>query len=92
MKQPATIQIKRVKKIKKVVAQPQHVLVEGPEPSQDLSYKFLMKFPEVKLLEEGISLDDFERQALVRDINTEFRLLRRLTETEEHLQNQERCG
>lgn len=60
---PATIQNKKVKKIKKVVAPAaaQHVLVEGPEPSQDLSYKFLMKFPEVKLLEEGISLDDFER-------------------------------
>jgi len=53
------------------------VLVEGPEPSQE--------FPEVSLLEEGIALDDFERQALVRDLNTEFRLLRRLTETNEHL-------
>jgi len=61
------------------------VLVEGPEPSQDLSYKWVMKFPEVSLLEEGIALDDFERQALVRDLNTEFRLLRRLTETNEHL-------
>jgi len=61
------------------------VLVEGPEPSQDLSYKWVMKFPEVHLLEEGIALDDFERQALVRDLNTEFRLLRRLTETNEHL-------
>ena len=35
---------------------------------------------------------DFERQALVRDLNTEFRLLRKLTETKEHLSNQEHCG
>jgi protein tyrosine phosphatase len=28
----------------------------------------------------------------VRDINTEFRLLRKLTETKDHLANQEKCG
>jgi hypothetical protein len=28
---------------------------------------------------------DFERHTSVRDINTEFRLLRKLTETKEHI-------
>lgn len=37
-------------------------------------------------------MHDFERQALVRDLNTEFRLLRKLTETKEHLANQETSG
>ena len=37
-------------------------------------------------------LNDFERQSTVRDLNTEFRLLRKLTETKEHLANQETCG
>jgi hypothetical protein len=39
------------------------------------------------MLEQGISLSDYERQALVRDLNTEFRLIRKLTETKEHLAN-----
>jgi hypothetical protein len=39
------------------------------------------------MLEVGIPINDYERQALVRDLNTEFRLLRKLTETKEHLAN-----
>ena len=70
----------------------QYVLVEGPEPSQDLSYIWVQKFKEVQLLEQGIPLADYERQALVRDLNTEFRLLRKLTETKQHLANQETYG
>lgn len=69
-----------------------YVLVEGPEPSQDLSYKWVQKFKEVQQLEVGIPIKDYERQALVRDLNTEFRLLRKLTETKEHLANQETSG
>lgn len=68
------------------------MLVEGPEPSQDLSYIWVQKFKEVLLLEQGIPLQDYERQALVRDLNTEFRLLRKLTETKQHLANQETYG
>ncbi len=45
------------------------------------------------MLEQGIPLFDFERQAVVRDLTSEFRLLRKLTETQEHLSNQETsCG
>ena len=66
-----------------------YVLVEGPEPSQDISYKWVYKLNEIQQLEAGIPLADFERQALVRDLQTEFRLLRKLTETKEHLSNQE---
>lgn len=69
-----------------------YILVEGPEPSQDLSYKWVQKFKEVQILEQGIPLNDFERQALVRDLNTEFRLMRKLTETKEHLANQDTTG
>lgn len=57
-----------------------------------MSYKWVQKFKEVKQIEQGIPLHDFERQALVRDLNTEFRLLRKLTETKEHLANQETSG
>lgn len=64
-----------------------YVLVEGPEPSQDISYKWVYQLNEIQQLEAGIPLHDFERQALVRDLSTEFRLLRKLTETKEHLAN-----
>lgn len=36
-------------------------LIEGPEPSQDLSYKWVLKVREVALLEQGIPLADYER-------------------------------
>ena len=64
-----------------------YVLIEGPEPSQDLSYQWVEKFKEVQIIGQGIPPHDFERQALVRDITSEFRLLRKLTETKEHLAN-----
>lgn len=67
-------------------------LVEGPEPSQDLSYKWVLKVKEVQMLEQGILISDFERQALVRDLANEFRLIRKLTETKEHLAGQETYG
>lgn len=38
-----------------------YVLVEGPEPSQDLSYIWVQKYKEVQLLEKGIPIDDYER-------------------------------
>ena len=37
-------------------------------------------------------MSDFERQQLVRDLGNEFRLIRKLTETKEHLSNQETYG
>jgi hypothetical protein len=40
-----------------------HFLVEGPEPSQDFSYKYVQKSQRIPLIEQGIPLDDFDRQA-----------------------------
>ena len=44
------------------------------------------------MLEQGILLSDFERQALVRDLQSEFRLIRKLSETKDHLAGQETYG
>ena len=37
----------------------------------------------------GIPIDEFNFQSKLRDLDTEYRLLRKLTETKEHLANQE---
>ena len=57
-----------------------------------MSYKWVLKVKEIQMLESGIPLLDYERQALVRDLANEFRLVRKLTETKEHLANQETIG
>ena len=38
-----------------------YILVEGPEPSQDISYKWVYQLNEVQQLETGIPLHDYER-------------------------------
>lgn len=43
----------------------------------------------MQLIEQGIALSEFAHQSKLRDLDTEYRLLRKLTETKEHLANQE---
>ena len=64
-------------------------MVEGPEPSQDLSFKWVLKYENVREVEKGVQLKDFEQSMESRELEAEFRLLRKLTETKEHIQNQE---
>ena len=63
--------------------------MEGPEPSQDLSYKWVLKYENVKNIEKGVQLNHLEQSMSLREFDAEFRLLRKLTETKEHTQQQE---
>lgn len=36
-----------------------YVLIEGPEPSQDLSYKWVAKYENVAEIEKGVPLHEF---------------------------------
>ena len=63
------------------------MLVEGPEPSQDLSYKWVAKYENVREIEKGVPIQEFNDSMQARILEAEFRLLRKLTETKEHLQN-----
>ena len=63
------------------------MLIEGPEPSQDLSYKWVLKYENVREVEKGVKLAEFQESMDCRELDAEFRLLRKLTETKEHLQN-----
>lgn len=48
-----------------------------------------MKFTDVREIERGVKLEEFPAQAECRELDAEFRLVRKLTETKEHTQNQE---
>lgn len=67
-----------------------NVLIEGPEPSQDLSYKWVQRNPKVQLIEQGVSINEFDLQCKLRDLASEFKLVKVLTETREHKENRER--
>lgn len=36
-----------------------YVIIEGPEPSQDLSYKWVAKYENVAEIEKGVALPEF---------------------------------
>ena len=46
-----------------------------------------MKYENVREVEKGVKLADFQESMDCRELDAEFRLLRKLTETKEHLQN-----
>lgn len=64
-----------------------YALIEGPEPSQDMSYKWVLRNEKVQLIETGIIIERFSIESKLRDLETEFRLVRKLTETKEHDNN-----
>ena len=48
-----------------------------------------MKFENVQEVERSVPAHEFRMTMQARELDAEFRLLRKLTETKEHLQNQE---
>ena len=54
-------------------------MIEGPEPSQDLSYKWVAKYENVAYIEKGVPPDEFQESKEARDLESEFRLLMTLT-------------
>jgi hypothetical protein len=45
------------------------------------------KYPNITEIEAGVTLGQFESSMKVRDLDAEFRLLRKLTETKYHTNN-----
>lgn len=54
------------------------IVLEGPEFDSDYSYFLVNGCDELKELEKGISLANFEEESLQRDPDMEFRLLTRI--------------
>lgn len=52
-----------------------------------MSYKWVAKYENVAEIEKGVPLSEFQDSMEARDLDAEFRLLRKLTETKEHQNN-----
>eukprot|EP00357_Protocruzia_adherens_P027720 CAMPEP_0115046564 /NCGR_PEP_ID=MMETSP0216-20121206/48815_1 /TAXON_ID=223996 /ORGANISM="Protocruzia adherens, Strain Boccale" /LENGTH=352 /DNA_ID=CAMNT_0002429651 /DNA_START=38 /DNA_END=1096 /DNA_ORIENTATION=- len=61
------------------------VKIEGPDSDEDVSFTWVKKSIDITKIEQGIILGDFPAQSKFRKSETEFRLIKRITETEEHL-------
>lgn len=59
-------------------------IIDGEEPTGDMSYKLITEQPDLKNLEDGINLSEFEENSEKRLKDMEFRVLRRITETNLH--------
>ena len=60
--------------------------IEGPARNRDLSYAYLQKFDALQEAEKGIPMAQFYPYMKIRDLELEFRLLKKITETKDHAQ------
>lgn len=63
------------------------VIIEGPEFDSDYSYFLVDKCEDLKDLEKGITLSNFEVESLERDTEMEHRILMRMNCHKLHYQN-----
>lgn len=61
------------------------IQIEGWESTGDLSYQWIEALKNIQIIEKGIPFSHFYKSFALRDITQEFKLLRRLTETEKHM-------
>ena len=54
------------------------LIIEGPEIGLDYSYYLVDKCEDLKNLEKGIQLTEFEQKSHERDTEMEFRILMRI--------------
>jgi receptor-type tyrosine-protein phosphatase gamma len=57
-------------------------LIYGPQPDHDLSFKYIEKCDDLSFIEKGIELQKFRGNMKKRNLELEFKLLRRLTENQ----------
>lgn len=50
-------------------------LIEGPDPEEDISYQWVTKNEELKLIEEGIPFEEFSDSLNQRNLEMEFRVI-----------------
>jgi hypothetical protein len=69
--------------------EPTHLncIIEGPEPTQDISYKLIEKHQILQEIEKGIPTATYLQQYPKRALDKEFQLLQKLTETNAHRSN-----
>ena len=67
-----------------VMASKPFPLVEGPEEGEDLSHSIILMSEDLQYVEAGIPIGLFKDKWISRPIDSEFQLLRRLTENDDH--------
>ena len=60
--------------------------IEGAEPGSDISYKYVEMNSDLQFIERPIAIDEFKTDMSKRNFEIEFRLIRRLTESQMHVQ------
>lgn len=59
-------------------------VVEGPAAGRDTSYQYVEDLPEVREIEQGLPYRSFDEQTKRRNLDLEFKLLKKMTETKHH--------
>lgn len=59
-------------------------IVEGPVPGRDTSYQYIEQLSEVREIEQGLPYRSFEDMSKRRNFDLEFKLLKKMTETQQH--------
>ena len=60
--------------------------LEGPEPKSDISYKYIEMNADLQYIEKPIEIEAFRDNMNKRNFELEFKVLRRLTESQMHAQ------
>ena len=64
------------------------MFLEIEDEQEDISYtNFVERSPEIQQVEAQIQLPNFKKQAKVRNIELEYKLLKLITETKQHQEN-----
>lgn len=64
--------------------QPREIQIEGEQKGGDLSYRWILKNQDVKLIEQSIPIINFQEHYLKRNIDLEYQLLKKITESQGH--------
>jgi len=57
-------------------------IIEGPQPEHDLSYSYTEKNEDLNFIQKGVKLKNYRENMNKRNLDCEFKLLRRLTENQ----------
>ncbi len=60
--------------------------LEGPETTSDISYKYVEMNTDLQFIEKPIDIEEFKENMNKRNFELEYKLLRRLTESQMHAQ------
>ena len=75
---------------KSIEEEPEHarlddgIQIEGCESTGDISYKWVQALKNIQIVEKGINFSQFYKSFALRETSQEFKLIRKLTETDCH--------